>query len=394
MIMSKILVIGNSMAACAAVKEARRLAPDAEIALFCTEQTLPYHRSLLPSVLSRELKENQLACEPEAWYAQVNVQLIRGEALTRVSTKRRNITTENKNHIAYEKLLITDLPGIKAVGLKGHNRNGVFYACALGSIKECARHLPFTDTVVVAASGFLGFNTACALKRLGKEVVLAAGRGLLSNVFDEETSSLIKQVVESKGIRVITDDIEEVLGDSDVKAVRLKSGKVMAAEAVVFDRGDFDHKIVAETGLLDEHNHLKINSAFKTLVDDVYACDAISGDLDLTAEESAEQGRSAMAHLLKAGDAAYQAPLPWREFGGQICDGFCGGVVRIPEGGRERMVFDGPQNLFKKVFVSDDCLVGAVWLNVPAEKDHVKQALMRRISLAGIEDRFLHSAQL
>ena len=53
------------------------------------------------------------------------------------------------------------------------------------------------------------------------------------------------------------------------------------------------------------------------------------------------------------------------------------------------MKFDGPANIYKKIFMVDDHLVGAVCLNALGEKDKVQKALAQKLSLAGIEEEFL-----
>jgi len=101
---------------------------------------------------------------------------------------------------------------------------------------------------------------------------------------------------------------------------------------------------------------------------DVYACAAALGQYDLSAEEAAQQGRCTAANLIHTGSVANQIPLALRGFGNKVCDGFTGGNVRLVDGGRERMQFDGPKNIYKKIFLFNDQLVGAVWLNALEEK--------------------------
>lgn len=340
--MSKMLIIGNSSAAVSAVQEARRQDPAAEVTLFCPEGVLPYNRYFLPALAARDIRESHVFLQQEKFFRDLNVQLVLNESLARISPKRKQITTESKAHIAYDKLLVTDLPAVKLPPVKGIHKKGVFDALHLTAVRDMLKHLPFTDHVIMPVTDFAGFDMACALNRLGKEVVvLSGGQGLLTKVFDEETASLLRQIVEGKGMRVMADEMEEILGDAEVKAVRLKSGKVMAAEMVVFDEVTPDFKVLTEAGL-------EIPDA-----------------------------------------AADQPPLVLHDFGHKICDGFYGGNMRLPEGGREHMKFDGPSNVYKKIFLLNDRLVGAVYFNALGDKDKVRQALEQNLSLAGAEEQFL-----
>jgi len=376
--MSKILIIGNSLAAISAVEEVRRQDSSVEMTLFCPEGVLPYNRYFLSALVARDVRESHLFPKHEKFFHEHNVQLVLNESLARISTKRRQVTTENKTHLPYDKLLLTDLSAVKLPQVKGHHKKGIFDALRLTAARDLIKHLPFADNMAVSVTNFAGFDMACALSRLGKEiVVLSPPGGLLGEIFDDETASLLKQIIEGRGMRVITDEIEEILGDAEVKAVRLNSGKVMAAEAVIFDEVSADLKILSEAGLLEQKDP------------DVFICDAVLGGFDLSPEELIEQGRCAAANMLNAGAMTYQPPLVLRDFGHRVCDGFCGGVLRLQESGREHMKFDGPSNIYKKIFLLNDRLVGAVWFNALSDKDKVRQALAQKLSLAGAEEQFL-----
>ena len=75
----------------------------------------------------------------------------------------------------------------------------------------------------------------------------------MPDIFDEETGLLLKQILEGKGIRVFSENaIEEILGDVEVKAVKLKSGKVLASDAVIFDEAKADMRMLSEPTLTDQ----------------------------------------------------------------------------------------------------------------------------------------------
>ncbi len=387
--MSEIVVIGNSLAAVSAIEQIRRDSSSARITLICPEGVLPYRGSLVSDLVAKDLRESQIYIKPEKFFGDQQVTLVLDESPSRISVKRQQVTTEKKAHFPFDQLLLADLPPVQLPALKGHHKKGVFDAFLLSSARELMKYLAFVDTVLVPVTNFDGFNMACAIRRLGKEtLVLSPGPGVLGAIFDEETAMLLKQIVESKGIRVIDDGIEEVLGDTEVKAARLKSGKVMAAQAVVFDVATPDLKILADSGLVHE-GRLPTQAFFNTAQASVFACGHASSGYPLSPEELIEQGRVAGANILHLGAMAYQAPLVIHRFGSRICDGFCGGLLRLQEGGREHMKFDGPTNIYKKIFLLEGCLIGAVWFNAAQDKDRVLQALAQKKSLAGQEDEFL-----
>jgi nitrite reductase (NADH) large subunit len=388
--MLNILIIGNSLSAVSAIEEIRRQDASSKITLFCPEGVLPYDRCLLPSFAARDIKESNLLAKPAKFFEERQVQVVLNEPLTRISTKRKQITTGSKAHISFDKLLLTDLAAVKLPSIKGHHKQGVFDIARLTAVKELVKYLPYADNIIVEVNTFAGFDMACALKRLGKEVIMvSATEGLLGDVLDDESSVLLKQIIEAQGIRVVVKTvIEEILGDAEVKAIRLKSGKVMAGEAVIFDNVTADLKILADTGLLEE-DQFNVGEFFNTVLPEVFACDGALGSYDLSSQESMEQGRAAAANLLNVGSVTYEPSLVMRTFGSKICDGFLGGITRLQEGGREHMKFDGPQNIYKKIFLLDDCLAGVISFNAMPDKGKMEQALTEKMCLASREEEFL-----
>jgi NAD(P)H-nitrite reductase large subunit len=342
----KILIVGNSLAATQTIESIRQNDQQSDITLFCTESVLPYDRLTLPFLLAGEIKETHTHPLPENFFKQHRVGVIANEKLLRISLKRRYLTTENKTHIDYDRLLIADLGAVMPLSVKGHQKKGVFDCSLLSSIKDLIKFLPFADTFFVMVTNIQGFNTACALHKLGKEVVIVSSDAfLLANFLDEETGSLLKQIAEAQGIRVMLDNtIEEILGDSEVKAVRLQSGKVMAAQAVIADFLPLDWRLMAE------------EQAYEKIDDEYYSM---------------------------------SLPFAPTHFGFKVVEGFCVGFTRLPERGREYLKFDGPQNIYKKVFAQGDFLVGAVLFNSPSHEKTILKTIMERTLVEGQEEALI-----
>jgi len=344
--MSRILIIGNSMAVVGAIEKIRHSDQESTITLFCTESLLPYDRRLLPALVAGEIKEAQTHPLAEDFFHQHHVEVIANERLARVSLKRKYITTESKRQIEYDQLLIADLGCLTLSLVKGHQKKGFFDCALLSSVKEAIKYLPFVDTVFISLTNLHGLNMACALHGKVKEVVVVClGQTLLHEVFDEETGTLLKQIMEGKGIRVILENsIEEILGDSDIKAVRLQSGKVIGAQMVIADFLPLDWRLVEQ------------DSGYEKIEDDYF-----------------HNG----------------LPLKPSHFGFKIIEGFCMGSTKLLEDGREFLKFDGPQNIFKKIFAKGEVLVGTVLFNSPSHEEKLLKIIAEHIPVVGQEETLI-----
>ena len=76
-------------------------------------------------------------------------------------------------------------------------------------------------------------------------------------------------------------------------------------------------------------------------------------------------------------------------FGFNVLEGFCMGFTKLPQGGREYLKFDGPANVFKKIFAQGDLLVGAVLFNSSSHEQHISKTITEHISIAGQEEALL-----
>ena len=294
--------------------------------------------------------EQQIYKTSEIFLSAYHPQVVTNEALARISVKRRHLTTEKKNQIDYDRLVLVDTGHLILPPIKGHQKTGVFDCWRLTSIKALKKHLPFADSVTVVVSNAQGLNMACALSSLKKEVTLvSSGPGILPDIFDEETGLLLKQILEGKGIRVLSDSaVEEILGDAEVKAVKLKSGKVLGCDTVIFDEARVDIRMLSEPTLTDQ-DQIAIEACFRPPV----------------------------------------MPFAPVYFGLNILDGFYAGWTKLPEGGREYLKFDGPQNIYKKIYAHGDHLSGVVVFNAPQDNERLLGILQRQDNITGREEEII-----
>ena len=346
----KTLVVGNSLDVLPIIENIFSLHKDEQVTLFTTEGVLPYDRSLLPALVAATANEQQIYKISEIFLAAHHPQVVTTEVLARISVKRRYLTTEKKTQIDYDRLVVVDTGHLILPNVRGYQRTGVFDCWRLSSIKEMKKHLLFADSVTVVVSNTQGLNMACAISQLKKEVtVVSSGSGLLPDVFDEETGLLVKQILEGKGIRVFSENaIEEILGEGQVKAVKLKSGKVLASDTVIFDEAKADIRMLSEPTLTDQ-DQLAIEASFRPSV----------------------------------------LPFAPVNFGLNVLDGFYAGWTKLPEGGREYLKFDGPNNIYKKIYVQGDFLAGVVIFNAPQDNERLCGILQRQDNITGKEEEIL-----
>jgi nitrite reductase (NADH) large subunit len=395
--MNNIVFVGNSLAAVKAIEEIRKTNQTVGITIV-TEGFYPYDREKLFSYLGREIKEKQTLCHPEGFYHENNVRVIADKTVARFNFKRGQVFFENKEQLEYDVLVLADVGAPRLPAIKGSHKEGVYSAARLKDVKTIAEQIQFGENVLIQLSSLPGFRTLCALSGLGKEIVVSAPSSVLfQGLLDAESSSILKQLLEQSGIRLMLDNpIEEILGDAEAKAVRLKSGKVFAADMIILDDLRLDTRIIKESGLEFAWSD---NHSYRTNFSNVYVADAFfksftDGETESNsyATPSAvlyEQGQAIGREIAgQAGTIEHSPNVTTFQLKG--LRGFWLGKAYLQEGGREFLKFDASKNVYKKIFANDTHLSGAVFFNAEeGECSAILDVFEKKLNIQGVEERLL-----
>jgi NAD(P) transhydrogenase len=168
---------------------------------------------------------------------------------------------------------------------------------------QCMERLP--RSLAIAGGGTIGCEYACLFKVLGLEEVHLVNTGeRILGFADEEISCMLREAMESLGVRFhVPDAVEGAEVGSSVTA-RLRSGKQLETEALLVALGRRSN--VSALGLdnagvqVDEHGQLVVNEHFQTNVPHIYAAGDVVGGYAL-ASTAMEEARMAMGHAFDVG---------------------------------------------------------------------------------------------
>ena len=280
--MKNVAIIGQSPAVHAAVKALLERDPSLGITVISCDGQRPYDRMLLPGLIDRSVKEKDIFCAPVDYYTSAQVQLVLDKEIQRVNFVRHRVFCADKAQVDFDGLIIADAPHLRLPQFKGIRRQGVFNLARFASVKALIAYLAFTETVVIEPLGFAGIRAALALKAVGKEVLVSVrDEGLLTGLIPPERATALSKALEQRGVRVIVSSggITDIIGENEVKAVRLKSGKVVACDMVVLEDVAPDMRFVGETELA-VMDRIPVTDALLSNMPGVYAMD-ITAQIDM-----------------------------------------------------------------------------------------------------------------
>jgi NAD(P) transhydrogenase len=171
---------------------------------------------------------------------------------------------------------------------------GVYDSDTIQHMKRLPRSL------AILGGGTIGCEYACLFKVLGLDEVhvIATGDRILPFA-DEEISATLREAMESIGVKFHLRDSVETVTAEPALTMGLRSGKALAAEALLVGVGRRSNVAalrLENAGVrLDERGLLQVNEHFQSNVPHIYAAGDIIGGHAL-ASTAMEEARTAMSH--------------------------------------------------------------------------------------------------
>ncbi len=216
--MKKILIIGNSAAGTSAAASIREFDKEARITIVSREQFPAYERHKILDYLEGKLKEKDLFFRNQDFYSKNSIELFLDSEVSELNLNRKKAMFKNRDSIEFDFLVIASGAKVKLPVIKGIQKEGVLAFGDLSSVKFLIENLPIAHTVIIVGSDTIA-------KRIAR---IVASKKIEVKLFGTS-------VEPTEGVEVISDNpIMEILGDSEVKAVRLANNKVIGASIIVF----------------------------------------------------------------------------------------------------------------------------------------------------------------
>ena len=277
----KVVIIGNNVAGTFTAQNIRSLNEDVEIEILTLEKYPYYTRVKLPELISEKVTIEDLIVFKEAWYKDKNLNLQLNKKVNKVNPSNKTIQVEGEKHpIVYDKLVLAlgstpNIPPIKnAVEMKDEKK-GVFTLRSIDDALEMKEYIKSEGVkkAIIIGGGLLGLELANQIKECNLDTtVVEFFPRLLPRQLDEECGGMVKEEIESRGIKVVLDAItEEILGNSRVTGIKLKGGKKFDAGIVLIQAGIRPIIDLANEANIQTNRGIIVNEFLETSEKDTYA---------------------------------------------------------------------------------------------------------------------------
>jgi 3-phenylpropionate/trans-cinnamate dioxygenase ferredoxin reductase subunit len=165
--------VGAGHGGAQAAIQLRQLGFDGSIGLIGVEPELPYERPpLSKEYLTGDKTFERMLIRPSAFWAERKVALLPGRRVTSVDPARKTVATEAGERIGYSSLIWATGGVPRRLLCEGGDRAGVHVVRCKAEVDAIRAELPRARRIAVVGGGYIGLETAAAMRKLGKEVVL------------------------------------------------------------------------------------------------------------------------------------------------------------------------------------------------------------------------------
>jgi len=296
------VIVGNGIAGLTAARVIREFGRDIDVTLVSEERHPAYSPCVFPNYISGEIGRERIFLNSHEDYLKMGVRPIFGKKVLGIQTDEKKVFLEGGSHLRYDKLVIATGSEPIIPRIDGVEKKGVFTLKTLGDVDELLAY-PKRKIAIVGA-GFIGVETATALKVRGYDVTLIESLDhILPAAFDEKPARLIEAALQKHGIKIFSGEkVTQILGGKELKGIEV-GGREIKCDAVVLATGmkprvDLAKRAGIRIGKL---GGILTDERMSTSAEDVYACgdctesrDVVTGEnvLNLIWPNAALQGKT------------------------------------------------------------------------------------------------------
>ncbi|HHX37714.1 MAG TPA: NAD(P)/FAD-dependent oxidoreductase [Clostridiaceae bacterium] len=315
--MTKIVIIGSSIAGVSAAAAARKQDPDASISIYSKDTKLPYYRLRIGEVLADPAMAEKLTLHPQSWYDDRKIDLNLNQTVTAIDPDNKQITLENGNKVDYDKLILAQGSHSFVPPIKGKDLAGVLTLWYMDEALKIEDKLSEGKNAVIIGGGLLGLETAYNVAKHGIDTtIIETSDRLLARQLDEGGSAVFtKQVLKQNVHPVLSGSVIEIKADASgekVGSVELKDGTSIPADIVIISTGVRPNVDLLEGLDIEIGRHVVCNDRMETSIPDIYAAgDVMEQDGQWYGQWSISKSQGTVAGTNAAGgDATYTIQPP------------------------------------------------------------------------------------
>lgn len=291
----KIVIVGGGIAGTTAAEEIRKRDANADISIIEGEQHRLYSRVLLPHYVEGRVERDRVFLKKPEWYTEKNIELFLGVRVEKIDTTNKFVLTSEGRELPYDMLLITTGGDLR---LLEDDKRGVSYLRSLDDADHLIQLINEVKTLpekerhaAVYGGGFIALEYLNIFqKHKIQTTLIMRSPGFWSRILSEHSQHVMRTYIESQGVRVLTNETIELLGDEVLMDVKCTSGEVIPASILGIGIGNVvDFPLLKEAGI-EVAQGVVSNEFLETSVENVYTAGDIAEFTDTVVDRRVKLG--------------------------------------------------------------------------------------------------------
>ena len=368
------ILVGNSIAATAAIESIRKVDFDSEIIVISDEPHFVYTRALIHEYLADMVTEDMMYYRPRDFYEKNHVTAYLGRKAVSIDFDKKVVKLEDGEPVKYDKLLLATggkpfiPPGIE-------NLEKVDYLTFTkwedaDRLRESAKD---AENIVVLGAGLIGLQCVDGLLHMGKRAtVVELADTILPMALNKGSSTIIKEAMEKDGVNFyLGNTIAKVEYErGKIKGVVLKSGDRLPADLLVVAVGVRPRTDLVIESRMDVDRGIVVNELMETSIPDVYAAGDVAQAREIITgikmvipiiPVAYSQGKHAGLNMAGS-ERVYPGGLVMNSLQFSNIPVISYGFIKVPEDAEELTYFDPDRRIYKRLIIQNDRLIGALFL--------------------------------
>jgi 3-phenylpropionate/trans-cinnamate dioxygenase ferredoxin reductase subunit len=299
------VIVGGGLTAAKAAETLREEGFDGRLVVVAEEDRLPYERPpLSKSYLAGESPFSDAVVHDEGFYADRDVELLRGTSAVGLDTGAHRVTLSNGGQLAYDRLLLATGAVPRRPPIEGADGPDVLTLRSVADADAIRAAAADGRRLAVIGAGWIGCEVAASARGLGAAVtVIEQAAAPLEAVLGARLGAFFADLHREHGVELLLGAaVERITGDG----VELAGGRAVAADAVLIATGVAPATALAEAAGLELDNGIAVDELLRTSAEDVFAAGDVASALH------ARYGRIRVEHWDNAigqGEAAARSML-------------------------------------------------------------------------------------
>ena len=260
------LIVGASLTGAKAAETLREEGFDGRVILVGAEPHRPYERPpLSKGYLQDGAERDSVYVHPEGFYAEQEVELLRGREVTAVDPEGHTATLSDGETLGWARLLLATGSEPRRLPIPGADLDGVHVLRTLDDCDRLRDVIAAGGRLFVIGAGWIGAEAAASARTRGMEVTMVEQQSVpLQTVLGAEVGRMYADVHRDHGVELLTGTgVEAIEGDGRAERVRLAGGRTVECAAVLVGVGAAPRTALAEAAGLAVDNGVLVDATLR-----------------------------------------------------------------------------------------------------------------------------------